>query len=225
MMHHRGRPLTRRQEMEARKQHGMAMNAVLEELKLVQAAEKAAVVAGSPAQQRARQWQSESGRRPAPAELAKVAASHMNTPVVEENLISFVETGERGAGTAPPQAVGKVPGANDVAAAKEQHSRAAAHEVLTTPHVRRSVYGRESRGAVLEGQFDDYADAGGARKQPISPAPHEVLTQTDVRRSVHAVQSSSPHGGGRTEDQGQGPSLEVGGLGLHRPSLGDPLGS
>ena len=105
---HRGRPLTRQQEKEARERHGMAMNAVLEELKLVQAAEKAAVVAGSPAQQRARQWQNESGRRPAPAELAKVAASHMSMPVEQENERSFFTGEERGAAAALPQSGTKV---------------------------------------------------------------------------------------------------------------------
>merc|ERR1711893_378307 len=147
----------------------------------------------------------------------------MDTPADEGNEFSFSVEGERGAGTAPPQADGKLPGANDVAAAREQHSRAAAHEVLMTPHIRRLVYGRESRGAVLEGQFEDYAGAGGARKQPISTAPRKVLTPTDVRGSVSAADDSLSRGGRRTEEQGQGPSSEVGGLDLHRLSLGDPL--
>merc|ERR1711893_212803 len=119
----------------------------------------------------------------------------MDTPADEGNEFSFFMRDERGAGTAPPQAVGIVPGANDVAAAKEQHSRAATHEVLMTPHIRRSVYGRESRGAVLEGQLLDYEDAGGARKQPISTAPHEVLTPAEVRCSVSAAEDSRYQGG------------------------------
>merc|ERR1711893_82443 len=147
----------------------------------------------------------------------------MDTPADEGNEFSFLMEGERGAGTAPPQAEGKLPGANDVAAAKEQHSRAAAHEVLMTPHIRHSMYGRESRGAVLEGQFDDCADTGGARKQPISTAPHEVLVSPGVRCSVSAADDSLSRGGRRTEKQGQGPSSGVGGPDLPRLSLGDPL--
>ena len=57
----RGRPMTRQQEREARWRHNLAMNAVLTELRAWHAAEHAVSVAGSPAQQRARQWQEESG--------------------------------------------------------------------------------------------------------------------------------------------------------------------
>ena len=109
-MHHRGRPLTRRREMEAREKHGRAMNAVLEELKIVQAAEQAAEAAVSPAQQRAQQWQSESGRRlsrqprsTALKELGKVVASHVATPTAVENVASFFMRDERSAVSAPSQ--------------------------------------------------------------------------------------------------------------------------
>merc|ERR1711893_437249 len=92
-----------------------------------------------------------------------------------------------------------------------------------TPRIRRSEYSRESQETALQDSFDDFDDAARARRQPGSPASREVLAFTSVRRSVGADQSSSPHGGGRPEDQGQGPSLEVGGLGFQRLSLGDPL--
>ena len=61
MMHHRGRPLTRHQGMEAKKRHRTAMIAVLAELRAVVGAEEPPVVPESPAQQRAQQWQKESG--------------------------------------------------------------------------------------------------------------------------------------------------------------------
>ena len=232
-MYHRGRPLTRRQEMEAKEKHGRAMNAVLEELKVVQAAkvEERVAATESPAQHRARQWQKESGlelprqpRSPAPHELANVAAGHLETPANVGNEFSFSMKGERGAGTAPPQAVGKVPGVHvhDVAAAREQHSRAATQEVLMTPHIRRSVYGRESRGAVSEGQFGGRGGTAMVGKQPSSTGPHEVLTFTNVICSVGA--GSSPREGGRAEDQGQGSSSVLRGLGLPRPSMDDPYG-
>ena len=115
----------------------------------------------------------------APRELA-------STPVVDEKVASFF-TGDKGdAAIALPQVVGGVPGVYNAAAARQQHNRAAAQEVLMMPRIRCSVYGREIQGIVLEGQFDDYVEAAEAGKQSINAAPHEVLTLADVRSSGRA---------------------------------------
>merc|ERR1712044_119746 len=130
----------------------------------------------------------------------------------------------RGAGPAPAQAASREAGTHDVAAALGQPGRAAVgtQEVLTTPHVRRSVYGRESHGAVPEGLLEGQGDVAPAKEQPFSPVPREVLTFSDVRGSVGAEEGYRCDER-RTQTQGQGPSSLLVDLSPPRTGLGDPL--
>ena len=160
--------MTRHQEVEARKKHSKGMNAVLEELKRRQAVEVAVESAVSPAQQRASQWKGEApftGRglpKQPPSTtasgVATVATSHMATPTVREDLISFAEAGEE------VTAAGDVPVVPNVAAAIKKHGMAAAHEALMTPRTWRPESKRESRRTALQEQFDDVGDVAGAQR-------------------------------------------------------------
>merc|ERR1711893_82660 len=207
------------------------MNAVLDELRAKQAAEQAAEAAESPAQYRARRFQEEFGLKPSrqpsalePTELAKVLVSQATTPVAKENVTSFFMMDERGAGQAPTQAARKEAGTHDVAAALDQPGRAATstQEVLTTPHVRRSVYGRESHGAVSEGLLQAQGDDAFAREQPFGLVPHEVPTFSDVRSSAGAGEGLL-HDERLPQEQGQGLSSLLVDITPPRTGLSDPL--
>merc|ERR1711893_226183 len=105
-----------------------------------------------------------------------------------------------------------------------QPGRAAAgtQEVLTTPRVRRSVYGRESHGAVPEGLLDGRGDAAPAGEQSFGPVPREGLTFSNVRGSAGAEEGYR-WDERRTQTQGQGPSSLLVDLSPPRTGLGDPL--
>merc|ERR1711893_95987 len=115
-------------------------------------------------------------------------------------------------------------GTHDVAAALGQPGRAATstQEVLTTPHVRRSVYGRESHGAVSEGLLQAKGDDAFAREQPFGLVPHEVPTFPDVRSSAGAGEGLL-HDERLLQEQGQGLSSLLVDTTPPRTGLSDPL--